>query len=194
MLFLLGLVAAIGVATGALTAWAASSGVVFGSGPVAGKSLIRVAAVGEGSSSTSLTSTSKTPNYDDAWQTFSFDANAQVHGLSFTVPNSTHALVVMRVSAASQCSGNSGSDPYVDYCAVRLLLDGTPYGLVNGSWQPTTFPTEAPTQLEAQEFAANVGPGSHHVVLQWAIFNGTGTNLRFAIQSVRLVVEVYRQA
>lgn len=101
--------------------------------------------------------------------------------------------MVMRVSAESQCAGASGSDPYRDSCNLRLLLDGTPYALVDGYWQPATVAV-ASTQLEGQEFAANVGPGTHHVALQWGILNGTGSSITWGIASARLIVEAYRQS
>jgi hypothetical protein len=180
--------------TSAVT-WAAA-GVLFGGTSATGSSLITVKAAGNGASSQTITRDTPAQTYEDTWSDVNLDGDGLVHGVTFTVPKRTTALVVMHLSGISACMyATTSTPPTASYqsCNLRLLLDGKPYDIVNGLWMRPVFgaPAYNTSQLAANEFASNVGEGTHTVTIQWGIVT-SGPAVMFDLESVRLIVEVYR--
>jgi len=106
-------------------------------------------------------------------QTTSSTAYVNLPGGAATigVPSGEAAVILVRFSGESQCSGGAAGN----WCSVRVLIDGVEANPAAG----LDFAFDSVSAAAAQDFwesnsmdrSRTVGAGTHSVVVQWAVTN-----------------------
>ena len=104
-----------------------------------------------------------------------------------TVPSSTRAIILVRFTAESACSGNDSG-----YCNLRVLVNGTEAQPASGdlfAWDDSNGSNVPNHQSHAMDRSIGpLEPGTYTVKLQWKT-NPAGSGLTFYLDDWSMTVE-----